>query len=405
MTERIYYQDSYLKEYKSKVIKKMEIKNRPALVLDQTIFYPTSGGQPYDQGFIQNIPVVEVLEEGEDIIHVLQQEWEGQEQEEVISKIDWTRRFDHMQQHTGQHILSGALMKIWGIETVSFHLGEKYCTLDINKADLTSEEIKNIEFNANKIIFENKPVESYFIEQQEELKRLNLRKEVKRKGKIRIVEVKDFDISACGGTHCRTSGEIGLIKITRWERKGENIRLEFICGQRAWKDYFWKNEMIKDISTKLTVKDAELAEAIDRLLEERREIKKELREYKEKWQEYEISQILGEFPPREDGIRVIKRIFKEKKFPEVRDLIQRMVNLEEKVIIFGGMIDNGGKIIFACSKNLNYDMKRLVKEAEKFIEGRGGGSINFAQSGGKKAEGIAQAIDFAVRNWENFVKS
>ncbi len=402
MTERIYYRDSYLKEYKSKVVKKIEIKNRPALVLDQTIFYPTSGGQPYDQGFIQNIPVVEVLEEGEDVIHILPQEWEGKEQEEVISQIDWKRRFDHMQQHSGQHILSGALMKIWGIETLSFHLGEKYCTLDINKTNLTSEEIKNIEFKANKIIFENRPIESYFIEQKEELKRLNLRKEVKRKGKIRIVEVKDFDISACGGTHCRASGEIGLIKITRWEKKGENIRLEFICGYRAWEDYFWKNEMIKMISGKLTVKDTELTEAIERLMEERREINKELRGFKEKWQEYEVNQLIAQVSPREDGLRVIKKIFKEKNFPEVRGIVQRLVNLNKKILVFAGVIDNGGKIIFACSKNLNYDMKRLVKEAEKFIEGHGGGSINFAQSGGKKVEGLAQAIDFAVRNWKNF---
>lgn len=405
MTERLYYQNSYLQECKARMVKKLEIKNQPAVILDRTIFYPTSGGQPYDKGFIQNIPVIEVLEEGEEIVHILQEEWQSKEKEEVIGKIDWERRFDHMQQHTGQHILSAALMKSWGIETVSFHLGEKFCTLDINKDNLTSEEIKKIEFCANKVVFENRPIHCYFIEGEEEIKSLNLRKAVNRKGKIRIVEVKDFDISACGGTHCRASGEVGLIKITRWEKKGEGIRIEFICGQRAWEDYFWKNEMIKGISLKLTTKDTELGEAIDRLLEERKGIKKELREYKEKWQDYEAIQLINQFNPRRDGIRVINKIFEGKNFQEVRELIQRMVNLDEKVMIFCGIIDNGGKIIFACSKDLNYDMSRLIKEAEKFIEGRGGGNSNFAQSGGKKIEGIPQALDFALQNWGNFTKS
>jgi len=403
MTERLYYQNSYLKECKAKVVKKLEIKRQPAVILDRTIFYPTSGGQPYDKGFIQNIPVIEVLEEEGEIIHILQEEWKGKENEEVIEKIDWERRFDHMQQHTGQHILSGALMKIWGIETVSFHLGEKFCTLDIHKDSITLEEIKAIEVYANRVVFENRPIECYVIEREAELKNLNLRKGVNRKGKIRIVEVKDFDTSACGGTHCRTSGEVGLIKITRWEKKGENIRLEFICGQRAWEDYFWKSEMIKSVSGKLTIKDSELGETIDRLIEERKEIKRELRECKEKLQGYEAIQLINQFTPREDGIRVVHKIFKDKNFQEVRELIQRVVNLDDKVIVFCGIIDTGGKIIFACSKDLKYDMNRLIKEAEKFIEGRGGGSSNFAQSGGKKIEGILLALEFALQNWENFI--
>ncbi|GAH96778.1 unnamed protein product [marine sediment metagenome] len=248
MTERLYYEDSYLKEFKAKVLKKIKIDNRKAVVLDETAFYPTSGGQPYDKGVIQDVPVVEVVEEGDEIIHILKEELKEKINSEVVVKIDWERRFDHMQQHSGQHILSGALMKLWGVETVSFHLGEEVCTLDIAKEKLTGEEAKKTEEYANEIIFENRLVKCYFVEEGEDLKRLNLRKVPEKTEKIRIIEVEDFDLSACGGTHCRATGEVGMIKITKWEKRGEKIRLEFICGRRAWKDYFWKNEVIKSIS-------------------------------------------------------------------------------------------------------------------------------------------------------------
>ena len=233
MTERLYYQDSYLKEFKARVLKKIKIDNRPAVILDRTAFYPTSGGQPYDTGVIQDVSVAEVVEEGDEIIHILKEEIKGKINSEVVGKIDWKRRFDHMQQHLGQHILSGALMKLWGVETVSFHLGEEVCTLDIAKEKLTGEEAKKAEECAYEIIFENRMVKCYFVEGEEELKRLNLRKMPDKKEEIRIIEVEGFDLSACGGTHCRATGEVGLIKITKWEKRGEKIRLEFICGTRA----------------------------------------------------------------------------------------------------------------------------------------------------------------------------
>ena len=406
MTKRLYYQDSYLKEFKAKVLKKIKIDNRPAVVLDETVFYPTSGGQPYDVGVIQDVPVVEVVEEGDEIIHILKEELKEEINSEVIGKIDWERRFDRMQQHLGQHILSGALIEIYGAETVSFHLGEKVCTLDIAKEKITEEEVKKTEECANEIIFNNRPVKCYFLEGEEELKRLNLRKMPDRKGKIRIIEVENFDLSACGGTHCRTTGEVGLIKITKWEKRGEKIRLEFICGWRAWGDYFWKNELIKNISNKLTIKDSELGEAIDRMLEEQKEIRKELKEFKEKLQEYEARNLINESSLVDDGIKIINKVFEEKNFQEVMGLGQKIINLDDNVVVLAGIKNKGegAKILFACSGGLNFDMNRLIKEAGKFIEGRGGGTPNFAQAGGKKAEGIEDSLNFALEHFQEFVK-
>ena len=406
MTKRLYHQDSYLKEFKAKVLKKIKIDNQPAVVLNETAFYPTSGGQPYDVGVIQDVPVVEVVEEGDEIIHILKEELKEEINSEVIGKIDWERRFDHMQQHLGQHILSGALIEIYGAETVSFHLGEKVCTLDIAKEKITEEEVKKTEECANEIIFNNRPVKCYFLEGEEELKRLNLRKMPDRKGKIRIIEVENFDLSACGGTHCRTTGEVGLIKITKWEKRGEKIRLEFICGWRAWGDYFRKNELIKNISNKLTIKDSELGEAIDRMLQEQKEIRKELKEFKEKLQEYDARNLINESSLVDDGIKIINKVFEEKNFQEVMGLGQKIINLDDNVVVLAGIKNKGegAKILFACSGGLNFDMNRLIKEAGKFIEGRGGGTPNFAQAGGKRAEGIEDALNFALEHFQEFIK-
>ena len=406
MTKRLYYQDSYLKEFRAKILKKIKIDNQPAVVLDETAFYPTSGGQPYDKGVIQDVPVVEVVEEGDEIIHILKEELKEEINSEVVGKIDWKRRFDHMQQHLGQHILSGALMEMWGAETVSFHLGEEVCTLDIAKEKITEEEVKKTEECTNEIIFNNRPVKCYFLEGEEELKRLNLRKMPDRKGKIRIIEVENFDLSACGGTHCRTTGEVGLIKITKWEKRGEKIRLEFICGWRAWGDYFRKNELIKNISNKLTIKDSELGEAIDRMLEEQKEIRKELKEFKEKLQEYDARNLINESSLVDDGIKIINKVFEEKNFQEVMGLGQKIINLDDNVVVLAGIKNKGegAKILFACSGGLNFDMNRLIKEAGKFIEGRGGGTPNFAQAGGKRAEGIEDALNFALEHFQEFIK-
>jgi alanyl-tRNA synthetase len=404
LTERLYYEDSYLKEFKAKVLKKIKIDDQQAVLLNETAFYPTSGGQPYDKGFIQDVPVVEVVEEGDEIIHILKEELKEEINSEIVGKIDWKRRFDHMQQHLGQHILSGALMKLWSAETVSFHLGEEVCTLDIAKEKLTEEEAKKAEECANKIIFDNRPIKCYFVEGEGELKELNLRKVPEKMGRIRIIEVENFDLSACGGTHCRATGEVGLIKIIKWEKRGEKIRLEFICGRRAWKDYFRKNELMKNISNKLTIKDSELGDAIDRMLEERKEIRKESKDFKEKLQEYEAKKLIDESSLIDNRIKIISKVFEENNFQEVRELVQKIINLDKSVVVLFGVKDEEAKILFACSRALKYDMNGLIREAGKFIEGRGGGAPNFAQAGGKKSEGIHKALDFALEHFQEFIK-
>mgnify|MGYP001038044847 CR=1 FL=1 len=405
MNKRLYYEDPYLKEFKGKVLEKVRIDDKSAIVLDNTCFYPTSGGQPNDLGYIQSVPVIDVIEDKEKIVHVLKEDIEEKSGDTIIGKIDWERRFDHMQQHSGQHILSAAFEKLLDADTVSFNLGNEICSIDIMKDNITSGEIKKIEELANNIVLKNLSIEVYFVE-REDADKLNLRKLPPEKGKIRIVEIKDFDICACCGTHCFTTGEIGLIKILKWENRGAKIRINFICGKRSLKDYFWKNELIRNISNKLTIKDSELGEVIERMLEERKDARKKLREYKEKLQEYEANKLINESVLNDDGIKIINKIFKQKCFQEVRELVQKSINLDDSIIVLAGIEDKkeGAKILFACSKALKYDMNKLIKEAGKFIEGRGGGAPNFAQAGGKKAEEIQEALDFALKHFQEYLK-
>lgn len=405
MNKRLYYKDPYLKEFKGKILEKVRIDGKPAIVLDNTCFYPTSGGQPNDLGYIQNMPIVDVIEDKEKIIHILKEDIEEKCEDTIIGKIDWKRRFDHMQQHSGQHILSAAFEKLWDADTVSFNLGDEICSIDIMKDNITSEEIKKVEELANDIVLKNIPIEVYFVE-REKVGKLNLRKLPPQKGKIRIVEVKDFDVCACCGTHCRITGEIGLIKILKWENRGAKIRIDFLCGKRSLKDYFWKNELIRNISNKLTIKDSELGEVVERMLEEKKDTRKKLREYKEKLQAHEANKLINESILDDNGVKIMKKVFEQKSFQEVRELVQKSINLDDSIVIFAGIKNKGegAKILFACSKTLKYDINKLIREAGKFIEGRGGGAPNFAQAGGKNVEGIENALNFALEHFQEFVK-
>jgi alanyl-tRNA synthetase len=186
--------------------------------------------------------------------------------------------------------------------------------------------------------------------------------------------------------------------------------LDFICGKRSLKDYYWKNELIKNISNKLTIKDTELGEAVERMLEERKETIKELREIKEKLQDYEAKDLINKSSLRNDGIKIINKVFEESNFQEVRVLVQKIIDLDDGVVVLAGIKNKGEgegegvKILFACSRVLKYDMNGLIREAGKFIEGRGGGAPNFAQAGGKKAEGIENALNFALEHFQEFIK-
>src|SRR5579864_1150202 len=225
MSERLYYDDSYLREFHARVLDRSE--DGRILYLDRTAFYPTSGGQPHDLGSIAGASVVDVLDEGERIAH---RTASAVDSTEVDCRLDWARRFDHMQQHSGQHLLSAVFIEQFGIETCSFHLGEEISTLDLEVPSIAMEKVIAAERRANEAVWENRPIDVTY---EDAVSAADLRKPTGRAGTLRIVSIQGLDRIACGGTHVRLTGEIGPILIRRLEKIRNNVRVEFLCGMRA----------------------------------------------------------------------------------------------------------------------------------------------------------------------------
>ena len=284
MTERLYYTDPYLTDFAARVIEVRDAGGRSGFVLDRTAFYPTSGGQPFDTGTLGGARVVDVVDDDDGaVVHVVEGVVEvsvsgtGHSSLEVVSgRVDWARRFDHMQQHTGQHVLSAAIDRVCSVGTESFHLGADAATIDLAR-ELTTAEIAASEDAANEVVWADRPVTITFVDAGDAA-HLNLRKESVRTGTLRIVDVDGFDVSACGGTHVLRTGAIGVIAISGWERFRGGTRLEFKCGGRALQAHRALRDTVRDSSGLLSIAAGELPQAIERLQGEGKELRRRLKD-------------------------------------------------------------------------------------------------------------------------------
>ena len=233
-TEKLYYQNQSMRAFRSK-LKRMDQdeKGRIYAVLEKTAFYPTGGGQPHDTGTINGVYVYDVEEAEGEIRHFIEERLEVDS--ECVGELDWERRFDHMQQHAGQHILSAAFEQVCGYQTVSFHLGKETCTIDLHTGALREEVAFQAEQLANQLILENRPIEAKWVT-QEELSQYSLRKDLSVSENIRLVIIPDFDYNGCGGTHPESTGKVSSIKILHWEKQKGHARLHFVCGNRVMKN-------------------------------------------------------------------------------------------------------------------------------------------------------------------------
>jgi alanyl-tRNA synthetase len=386
MTKRLYYDDAYLTQFKARVIEQSPYKDRFAVVLDQTAFYPTSGGQPFDQGVLDGVKVVDVLvDENEDrVLHVLTAPV-AEPPAEVLGEIDWDRRFDHMQQHTGQHILSQAFIEVAQAETVSFHLGADSATIDVAGARRPSPaDMEQAELLANKIVWEDRPVTARVVS-PEELADLPLRKPPTVTEDIRVIQVADFDWSACGGTHVARTGEIGLCKIVKWENRGAETRVEFRCGLRALNDYAQKNNMVNHLAAGFNVGHWELDQAVARLTAEVKELRSHLRTAGRALVEYE-AQRLRATAAIVASVRLVVHQLTEDALINMRELARQLVS-EPGVVALLGMGDQKAQLCFARSADIEIDMVPLVRSVAEMLGSRGGGGQpDFAQGGGPLAD-------------------
>jgi alanyl-tRNA synthetase len=269
LTERIYYTDPYAIEFDAAVVQAETLDGKPAVVLDRTAFYPTSGGQPFDTGTLDDVRVVDVIDRDDDIVHVLDKPLGVGT---VKGRIDWDRRFEHMQQHTGQHVLSAAFDHLLKARTESFHLGSTSATIDLSR-EVSPKDIERAVNEANRIVWEDRPVAIRFADADEAAK-LPLRKEPARGGRLRLIDVEGFDISACGGTHVARTGGIGNIAVAGWEKFRGGTRVEFVCGVRALRAYRELRDTVSASVRLISVLPGELPAAIERMQAEAKDTKR-----------------------------------------------------------------------------------------------------------------------------------
>ena len=388
-TKRLYFDNPYQTEFEANVTQILDHGGKPAVILDKTCFYPEGGGQPADSGTLNGVPVLHVLEKDDRIIHVLEKSIAS---DEVTGKIDWDVRFDHMQQHAGQHILSQCFVQLYDAATRSFHLGKDTSTLEVDMRDMSEEEAERAEKLANDVVFQNKEITTCFYG-EEKISQVPLRRPPQKRGDIRVVQVSDFDHTACGGTHPRSTGEIGTIKILRWEKIRDNVRMEFICGRRALEDYSRKHRDLKTLSNNLTVDDKEVVLSLEKIMSDLKTQKKINRKMQEEILRYEADDIMQ----KAEG-KIIEQIFSGRSQEEMRLLTLFIIKKGEFVVLFGLKKEERVHVFLACSESLALDMRELLPIVSPLIDGKGGGRPSLVEISGKNRDNLQKSLDAASRH-------
>ena len=391
MTDRLYYQDPYLREFDARVVERTSHEGRDAVVLDRSAFYPTSGGQPFDVGELSGVKVLDVvdLEDGR-MLHVVDR---FPDSPEVRGQIDWTRRFDHMQQHTGQHVLSAAFDRLLGARTESFHLGADASTIDLAR-ELTPAEVARAESEANRVVWEDRPVAIRYADASEAAA-LGLRKESKREGTLRLIEVEDFDLSACGGTHVARTGAIGMIAVSATERFRGGLRVTFLCGSRALNGFRALRDAVARSVRALSVLPAELPAAIERLQGENKDLNGKLKDVRLRLAGLEADALarsavdagkvkfVGTWRPYFDATGV-------------KAIAQGIVQRPGHVAVLIGE-PTTWPIVVARSSDVAVDAGALLKHLVQRHGGKGGGRAELAQGGGLTSQWtdvVQSALEF-----------
>lgn len=387
MSERLYYFDAYTTHFQATLVERLTWADRPAVALDRTYFYPTSGGQPHDRGTINGRPVLDVVIRPSDgaIIHVLDDAVTG---EEISAEIDWPRRFDHMQQHTGQHILSQACLRLVEAETIGFHLGDAVCTIDLATSQLTATELARIEELANTVVWENRPIHARLVSHTEAL-HLPLRKIPPVDGdQLRLVDIADFDLTACGGTHVAQTGAVGLIKIIRLERMRGQVRLLFLCGRRAVADYDAKNSLALRLAADFTCSAEEVPAAVGRLRAEVKAAQRAARQAQSDALAYEAQTHLAR-GARLGDVTLVTHVFSDRRPDEVRGLANALAQ-QPGVVALLGLAGPNAQLMYARAQDAPGAMQSLLTLSLSHLgPARGGGNPVYAQGGGVVAD-VAQ---------------
>ena len=386
MTERLYYTDSYLQEFRARVTGRAEDGRR--IYLDRTAFYPTSGGQPHDTGAIGGVPVVEVVDEGERIAHVMEATHSPVEGAEVGCRIDWDRRFDHMQQHSGQHLLSAVLVAGFGLPTVSFHLGQEISTIDLDATALDAATLLEGERRANQAVFEDRPISVDF---EDAAEARGLRKSSERTGVLRIVSIEGLDRSACGGTHVRRTGEIGPILIRKLDKVRNTIRVEFLCGGRAVRRARSDFDALARVAQMFSGALEDVPELVHVQLEAARSNDKLRRKLQADLAQYQGRELYAATAPDETGVRRALQRLPNGNLEDLRALAQSFT--AQSKAVFTAALDEPPAVLLAVSADTGVDAGKLLKAALAQAGGRGGGNPRMAQGSLPSRDALEQTIE------------
>ena len=370
MTQRLYYLDSHLRNFEASVVERAEEGRR--IYLDRTAFYPTSGGQLHDTGRLEGIEVAEVVDEGERVAHLLVEPLVSGPT--VRGELNWPRRLDHMQQHTGQHLLSAVLADLWDYPTTSVHLGELTSTLDLDTSQLTSEQVVQAEMRANEVIAENRPVTVTF---EDASSATGLRKPSSRSGAIRIVSIEGLDRSACGGTHVTATGAIGALLVRKVERVRKGVRLEFLCGLRAIGRSRLEFNVLSNLATELSSSFDELPRVVANQRADVKALSASKRALEADLSRYRAQELYASAQPDPAGVRRATVRLADGGLDELRGLALAFAGFPRAVFI--GAIDAPPSVLLSAAPDSGIDAGSVLKETVSIAGGRGGGSSTMAQ--------------------------
>jgi len=395
-TERLYYNDSHLIEFEALVTDKTDrVSGWTAVTLDRTAFYPTGGGQPSDTGTLNGERVLECIEGEENgVLHVVQ----GRAPEvgaTVKGRVDWPRRLDHMQQHTGQHILSQAFVTLFNAPTKSFRVLSDVCEIDIEINNPTDELIERAVELANNVIWEDRKITITNVT-SEEAADLPLRKEPARQGELRLIEIEGFDLTPCGGTHAYRTGEVGMIVVRHWDRAKGLTRIEFAAGTRALADYRRANKTARAVAALYSASRDDAAKLTGRMVEENKELHRRVRGLEEIAAHVEANELWSSVSPNSAGLRIVNQIFNNRDAESLKHLAQALIAQPLTIALLGSRDKSDARLVFARSADAPGDMNALMRSACEVLNGRGGGKPDLAQGGGKNVEKIRDAIDAAA---------
>lgn len=422
LTERLYYRDSHLIEFEARVVDVTErVSGWTAVVLDRTAFYPTGGGQPSDTGTLNGSRVVECIDDGErGVLHVVQ----GLAPAcgtVVAGRVDWARRLDHMQQHTGQHILSQAFVKLFNAPTKGFRILETACEVDVELSNPTTEVIERAVELANNVVWEDRVITIHNVTPAEAAS-MPVRGEPVRDGELRLIEIEGFDLTPCGGTHAYRTGEVGMIAMRSWVRAKGLTRIEFVAGMRALADYRRANRSAREVAALFSTGRDDAPQHAAHLIEENKELRRRVGALEELEAEVEAERLLSSLshnsplpahtvstravtdaPVATDAsiatqVRVVTHVFETCDAEFLKKVAHALIRNPATVALLGTRDKDTARLVFARSADAPGDMNALMREACAMLDGRGGGKPDIAQGGGRNVDKLDEALDQAARS-------